>query len=184
MLLKILRDLITIILLTILTQIGGIVYLLSLLFFRKATTKKRLKRIGVFTLLYIITTFAIIPYVAPIFGREPIKESKYVKAHSFVYKLTNRNYVRPELNTAIQKIANSLHKKHKGIQLVYLDANFPFIDGFPLLPHLSHNDGKKIDITLLYKDAKDLLTNKKKSVSGYGVYAGPTKKRIQSNCYL
>ena len=33
------------------------------------------------------------------------------------------------------------------IEIHYLDANFPFINKFPLLPHLSHNDGKKIDIT-------------------------------------
>ena len=66
--------------------------------------------------------------------------------------LMNRNYVRPELNTSLQKIGEGLSKKHKGIQVVYLDANFPFINKFPLLPHLSHNDGKKIDLSFIYAD--------------------------------
>lgn len=63
-----------------------------------------------------------------------------------------------------------MNKNHKGIQVVYLDTNFPFINKFPLLPHLSHSDGKKIDVSLIYKDEKGKLTNKKPSVSGYGVY--------------
>ena len=32
-----------------------------------------------------------------------------------------------------------------------LDANFPFFDGFPLLPHLSHDDGRKVDIAIWYE---------------------------------
>ena len=33
-----------------------------------------------------------------------------------------------------------------------LDANFPFLDGFPLPPHLSHDDGRKADIAFYYQD--------------------------------
>ena len=161
---------------TVLTQIGGIVYLISTLLIIKHTEKKRLKRLGVFICLYLFTTFLIIPHLAPVFGRERIKESDFIKAHSFFYKLANRNYVRPELNRAISKIANGLEKKNSGIKLVYLDANFPFIDKFPLLPHLSHNDGKKIDVSLIYKNPNGQLTNKKPSISGYGANEGPTNK--------
>ncbi len=84
--------------------------------------------------------------------------------------------MRPELNIAINNIASEFEKKNSGIKLIYLDANFPFIDRFPLLPHLSHNDGKKIDIALIYENANRQLTNKKPSVSGYGVYEKPTNK--------
>ena len=75
--------------------------------------------------------------------------------------LLNRNYVKPELNTSLQNIAKGLNKKHPGIKLVYLDANFPFFNKFPLLPHLSHNDGKKIDISLIYENEEGKLTNQK-----------------------
>ncbi len=173
---KIILHIIIIILLTVLTQIGGIIYLISVLLIKKQTEKKKLKRIGIFATLYLFATFLIVPNIAPIFGREKIKETEFIKAHSFFYKLANRNYVRPELNNAIGKIANEFEKKNSGIKMVYLDANFPFINKFPLLPHLSHNDGKKIDVSLIYENQNGQLTNKKPSISGYGAYESPTKK--------
>lgn len=161
---------------TVVTQIGGAVYLISLLVTRKRFEKFIfLKKLGVFILLYVFSAFVLTPNIAPIFGRERIKESELVQAHSFFYKLANRNYVRPQLNLVIDQVASQYAKRYKGIKFIYLDANFPFIDGFPLLPHLSHNDGKKIDITLVYEEEKE-MTNKKPSVSGYGIYEEPTKR--------
>jgi len=173
---KLILHLIIIISLTILTQIGGIVYVISILLISKNTAKKRIKRIGVFATLYLIATFLIVPFVAPIFGREKVTETNLIQANTFFTKLTNRNYVRPQLNKVLKKTAIGLNKKYSGIKLIYLDANFPFIDKFPLLPHLSHNDGKKIDLSLIYSDKNQKLTNEKPSVSGYGVYAAPTNK--------
>ena len=45
-----------------------------------------------------------------------------------------------------------------------------------LLPHLSHNDGKKIDVSLIYENPNGELTNRKRSISGYGAYESPTEK--------
>ena len=163
-------------LLTVITQIGGIIYLISIVLIKSTAHKKLIKRLGVFIALYLIATFLIVPNVAPIFGREKIKETEFLKAHSIFYKLANRNYVRPELNKTLAQIASEFEKQHSGIKMVYLDANFPFIDKFPLLPHLSHNDGKKIDVSLIYENPNGQLTNKKPSVSGYGVYESPKPK--------
>ena len=116
----------------------------------------------------------IVPKIAPFFGREKIKETALIESKFFFFTLANRNYVKPDLNKSLQRISEDLNKKHKGIKLVYLDANFPFIDGFPLLPHLSHNDGKKIDVSLIYEETNKKITNKKPSVSGYGVFEEPT----------
>ena len=95
-----------------------------------------------------------------------------------MYLLANRNYVRPELNDVVESIAHSLNSRSNGIYLVYLDANFPFIDGFPLLPHLSHNDGKKLDLTFIYQNEEGSSTNLKRSRSGYGVYEEPRNKEF------
>lgn len=165
--------------LTLLTQIGGIVYVLSLLLLTYISNKKRYVSIGVFSVLYLLFTFLIIPYLAPVFGRERIKETNKIELHSFFYRLANRNYVTPELNRVLVNISKELDSKHKGVKLVCLDANFPFFNGFPLFPHLSHNDGKKIDVSFVYKDDRGKLTNKKPSVSGYGVYEKP--KQSESN---
>ncbi len=173
---KIILHIIIIILLTVLTQIGGLIYLISIFLVKKQKEKKRLKRIGIFAVLYLFATFLLVPNLAPVFGREKIKETEIVRAHSFFYKLANRNYVRPKLNKSIEKIGIEFGKKNSGIKVVYLDANFPFIDKFPLFPHLSHNDGKKIDVSLIYENPNGKLTNKKPSVSGYGAYESPTEK--------
>jgi len=111
--------------------------------------------------------------IAPIFGREKILETEYVVAHTFMTNLMNRNYVRPELNASLQKIALGLNRRQPGIKLTYLDANFLFMNRFPLIPHLSHNDGKKIDISLIYRDEEGSLKNKNPSLSGYGVFEDP-----------
>ena len=178
---KILLHIIIFTLLTVITQIGGIIYLTSILLIKKSAKRKNLKRIGIFTFLYFISTFLIVPNVAPFFGREKIKESENLKAHSLFYKIANRNYVQPELNKTINQIAMEFEEQNSGIKMAYLDANFPFIDKFPLLPHLSHNDGKKIDVTLIYQKQNGQLTNKKTSVSGYGVYENPTENEIDQN---
>ncbi|WP_335976102.1 hypothetical protein [Gaetbulibacter jejuensis] len=178
---RILLHIIIFLILTIITQIGGILYLVSVLLIKRTANKRRIKRIGVFVGLYIIATFLIVPNIAPIFGREKIKETKFLKAHSIFFKIANRNYVRPELNKSLTKIATEFVNRNSGIKMIYLDANFPFINGFPLLPHLSHNDGKKVDVSLIYQDPNGQLTNKKPSVSGYGVYEMPTEKEYDQN---
>lgn len=54
----------------------------------------------------------------------------------------NRHYVRPELKKTAKETALRMNEKFPGTTVRYLDANFPFLNNFPLLPHLSHHDGK------------------------------------------
>lgn len=133
----------------------------------------KLKRISLFVTLYLLSTFLIVPWLAPHFGRQKIEDNDHMRAHFVLTKLLNRNYVTKELYESLNTIADQFHRKHPQIQLVYLDANFPFFDGFPLLPHLSHNDGKKIDLSFIYKDENGEVTNQKPSNSGYGVFEEP-----------
>jgi hypothetical protein len=46
-----------------------------------------------------------------------------------------------------------LARTYPGSRVTVLDANFPLFDGFPLFPHLSHDDGSKIDLAFFYQDA-------------------------------
>ncbi len=86
----------------------------------------------------------------------------------------NRHYVRPALKTAAVDAARSMHEKFPGTTVNYLDANFPFINKFPLLPHLSHNDGKKLDLAFCYRmSATNKDTNDCPSAIGYGVCEEP-----------
>ncbi len=86
----------------------------------------------------------------------------------------NRNYVRPELREIVFNVAEVVGSEYPGTTVNYLDANFPFINGFPLLPHLSHNDGKKIDFAFLYTDKQTgVVTNQIPSIIGYGICESP-----------
>ena len=175
--LTIILHLLCILVLTILTQIGGIIYLLILLTITKKKPKYRLKRASLFTFLYLTSTFLLIPSIAPLFGRVKIEDNDKIKAHNFVTAFCNRNYVTPKMHVVLKDVSLRINKEFPDIKLIYLDANFPFFDGFPLLPHLSHNDGKKIDISFVYA-AKNGLTNLKPSVSGYGIFEAPLKNEL------
>ncbi|WP_299440911.1 hypothetical protein [uncultured Aquimarina sp.] len=163
------------IILTLLTQIGGFIYLILELTIKRTIKNYRIIKSGVFIVSYLMTTFMAVPYLAPIFGREKIQNNDFIEACSLFTIVCNRNYVTPELNTTILNISKTIHKKHSGIKLVYLDANFPFINGFPLPPHLSHNDGKKVDISFIYTNENKKITNKKPAVLGYGIYEDPNQ---------
>lgn len=114
------------------------------------------------------------------FGREQLPIlNKNLKPRNFCYPLLFRNYVTPELKNILINSSEVLKKDN--IKITYLDANFPFYNGFPLLPHRSHNDGKKIDISFIYKTKNGQITDKKPSLSGYGIYV-QDKSMTTNNC--
>ena len=159
--------------LTALTQIGGLVYIVNFFVFRKRKNVRSYVKPLSFLGLYTLVSLFLLPVIAPFFGRERVKNTELIEAHSFFYTICNRTYVKPELNEVLNNVARNLDKELPGIKLIYLDANFPFIDGFPLLPHLSHDDGEKIDVTFIY-ERDNALINEKISRSGYGIYESPT----------
>lgn len=158
--------------LTVVTQIGGLVLLVSNALSFKIRKSYRFKKTIVFLAIYLFSTLIVVPLIAPMFGREKVIHDENISPTTYATVLLNRNYVIPELNDLLQAAAIQLSSD--GIALKYLDANFPFVNGFPLIPHLSHSDGKKIDISFVYSDrGTSVDSKKKKSLSGYGVFEGP-----------
>lgn len=180
--LKKIPKIILFIFLTILTQIGGLVYILSIWtheFTDKRASNKFLKttyRLASFLVLYLFMTFLIVPVIAKPLGRVPLPltETNHLQPLNILTCLLNRHYVKPELKETTFEVAKQMNDKFPGTTLNYLDANFPFIDKFPLLPHLSHNDGKKLDLSFCYLDAKtNERTNNSPSFIGYGISEDP-----------
>ncbi|MBC7850462.1 MAG: hypothetical protein H7Y31_12045 [Chitinophagaceae bacterium] len=176
--------LIIFLILTILTEIGGVIYIANFgtySFIDARVTNKwyrRLSKAGSFALFYLLTTFLIVPKLAEPFGRVqlPIRSTNNLQPLTFLTCLLNRNYVNKELRDATFAIAKEMNNQYPGTVLNYLDANFPFINGFPLAPHLSHNDGKKIDLSFCYTDKSTLLeTNEAPSLIGYGICEEPSE---------
>lgn len=164
-----------------LTQVGGIIYLFNIFFYKfysKASTW--LKRISLkltgFLVLYLSMSFFVIPSIATYFGRTPLPlfTENNVRPLNILTCLLNRHYVTPSLKATLIDIANKTNDKFPGMTINYLDANFPFLKNFPLFPHLSHNDGKKIDVSFCYIDSKtNQPTNESPAFLGYGICEEP-----------
>lgn len=165
-----------IVLLTLLTQVGGLIWLIALIIKYLAFQKRRFRFAtpAIFTGLYLLATFFVVPPLAAKFGRVrlPLISNPHLRPESICFFLFNRNYVRPELKTAVEAVAEQLQAKYPGAVIWYLDACFPFIEGYPLEPHFSHRDGQKIDLAFFWNEAKTgQPTHGTPSPIGYGVCA-------------
>lgn len=168
--------------LTLLTQVGGVVYLL-VLWLSGRFKLRAYTFFPVFLIAYIITSFATI-YVAPVFGRVPLScfnnESAPYKIATPLYCVLNRQYITPRLRDMIDALGTDMGVKFASSKPVILDANFPFFDGFPLLPHLSHDDGRKIDLAFLYADYDgNNVGTELRSPIGYWAFEEPQVGRSQ-----
>ena len=154
--------------LTVLTQIGGVAWLLSRLFRWK---------VPAFLVFYVIFSIASV-WIAPGFGRVALScfESGPLKVQSWMYCALNRTYVAPDLRDILVSTAEEMDRRFPGTETVVLDANFPFLNGFPLLPHLSHDDGEKVDLAFYCEDETGYLPGATRSPIGYFAFErGPSE---------
>ena len=148
-----------ILLLTLLTQLGGLAWLIAL-FCRR--------RLIVFVVAYATLSVSAL-WVAPMFGRVPLPclAGETYRMQSPLYCVMNRHYVTPQLKAVLQDFATGMNAAVPPTQTMVLDANFPFVTGFPLLPHLSHDDGRKVDLAFYYKGDAGYLPGVTRSPIGY-----------------
>jgi hypothetical protein len=192
--------------LTILSQVGGIILLLWLLLYQ--FFKKRLKntwvRRGVhvvgFVVFYLFFMFIIIPPLARIQDRVPLPMSKSGALVPVTYwtAIFGRNYIKSEGRDKLETIAEAFVKKHPELKVKYMDCNYPFRfigsdeihknTGFPILeglfPHFTHL-GDKADIALIYNDEEGNPSNLTPTVIGYGSSVEPNKDEpgyVGPNC--
>ena len=161
--------------LTALTQIGGLLWLLCYWLAGRWKGKQIGRAVLIFVPLYLLCTAALLPLISSNWGRTPLPvfTSPSLKPVSLLYPLLNRHYVTPNTKRAVQEVASQLRQQYPDAELHYLDAGFPLFREFPLLPHLSHNDGRKLDLAFAYTQPDGAPTNEKPARSGYGVYEGP-----------
>ncbi len=179
---KILSFVILIALLTLITQVGGVIFLISIATFQ--LFKKRIRHwftnalvfVLLFFSIYLTSIFTLVPFIAERFGRVPLSlnEMNSLRPTTRLTFFLCRNYVRPELRTLTYEIAREMNNNFPRTKTNYLEANFPFINKFPLFPHLSHSDGKKLDLSFYYLDKQSgLESDQVPSSIGYGVCEEP-----------
>lgn len=191
-LIKIAGILLLVVLLTILSQVGGIIFLLTRLAYPFINSKIRfvwwrfVSKSVTFFGIYFLLIATLVPMLAGLFGRVPLPISGYNQlypANKLTY-LLNRHYVKPELKELVIKISQQMSRSFPGTKTRYLDAGFPFFDGFPLLPHLSHNDGQKIDFAFYYLDKNtNQPSDRVPSPIGYGISENPRPGEINTTAY-
>jgi len=170
--------------LTLLTQVGGVIFILAVLVghWLIPRTLQGWRHAAVvtviFAFLYQGLSVTVVPALAAIGGRVPLPcyadAGRPFAAGSRLYCILNRNYVDARLVTLVTGLSQSLDRAHPGTITLYLDGNFPFVDGFPLLPHLSHNDGRKLDLAYYYAAPdKTYLPGRMRSSIGYWAFEQP-----------
>ncbi len=170
--------------LTVITQVGGLAYVLARIARGFVNTSRRTVFLSsAFFIVAYIGVSALTYVIAPLFGRTAlpclITDTAKLAMQSPFYCVLNRHYVTPKLKRVAQNLANYMDKEFPGTVTLALDANFPFLDGFPLLPHRSHDDGRKLDLAFYYRDDQgNYVRGQTKSPIGYWAFEqrrGPSR---------
>lgn len=150
--------------LTLLTQLGGLAWLLALRF------RQRLLAFVAFYALLL----GVAQVTAPLLGRVPLPcGGEPLRMQSVLYCVTMRNFVTPDMAAVALDAAARVAGDYPGTVTLALDGGFPFLNGMPLLPHLSHDDGEKLDFAFHYADAAGTyLPGKTRSPIGYWAFEG------------
>ncbi len=179
-----------IIIFTTITQIGGLVLWFSLpILDRINVQRKKLTRWSIqilaFLTFYLVTLLFIVPPLASQGGRVPLPcfatEETPIQPANLGFCMLARNYVRPTVRRILTRIAGNVARRYPGTSVVYLDGNFPFLNGFPLLPHLSHKDGKKLDLAYFHRHSRSKEPLRRTpSPIGYWAYEQPERHEEQA----
>ncbi|NDB34749.1 MAG: hypothetical protein EB023_05275 [Flavobacteriia bacterium] len=172
-------------LLTLLSQVGGVILLLWLLVFW--SIKKKIKNawvrrgvhVGGFVVVYMLFVLAIIPMLARLQDRAPLPMTKTGNLVPVTYwnVVFMRNYIITSGKEKMVKIADEFAQKHPGLKVKYMDCNYPFNFNFiknkntwilkGLLPHKTHT-GDAADIALIFNDKNGNPSNQTRTFFGYG----------------
>jgi hypothetical protein len=158
--------------LTLLTQIGGLAYIVALLATRRwrraeASWRKSAGSVAAATLaIYAAASVVVVPPLARHLGRVAVPCS----STTLVGCALNRAYLRPQALKLATDLNEAIADQYPGSRATILEGSFPFLDGFPLPPHLSHHDGRKIDLAYFYRDAARGLPIARGSPSPIGYF--------------
>ena len=167
--------------LTVITQVGGLVLLATWsiaprINIRWSTRYPKLLSSALFFALYLITSAFVVPPLARLNGRTPLPvfSKGPMRPRTVWTALLNRNYVDIELDQLLAEVATEFAASHTGARVLYMDACFPFFEGFSLLPHLSHDDGRKVDLAFIYHAIGGTTpVDQTPSPIGYGAFEQP-----------
>lgn len=125
---------------------------------------------GTMCVAYVIAVFSVIPAVAGLNDRVPLPcfdADSVLQPYNLFFCLSNRHYVTREFADVLTSLSDELARELPGRKIYFLDGGFPLGGGFPLLPHLSHGDGRRLDLAFLYHDDNGTPQRSNGSPIGY-----------------
>jgi hypothetical protein len=190
--LKWLLGIIVFVVLTALTQIGGIVFVVSVLLVSWLLGSRDwnllfrwIAHLLGFAMIYTAVTVAAVPPLAREFGRHPLPclpsaKRSYGALHP-AYCLLNRHYVSARAHRMLSALAKAMNRVSPGTTVAYLDAGFPFLDGFPMFPHVLHDDGRSVDLAFFYTNSRGVYRRGlARSAIGYWAFEQPRHGETRS----
>ena len=103
----------------------------------------------------------------------------HLRPASRFYCLLGRHYVTTSTRAVVIKAADTLAATYPGSAVLFMDASGA--DGHrPFAPHLSHGDGREIDLALFYMDRAGRPLPRPPTLSGYGAYEPPRPGEIRT----
>lgn len=90
------------------------------------------------------------------------------------YCAAARHYVTPSARDALVRAAEAVAHRHPGAVVRYMEASWP-PGRRPMPPHVSHGDGRQVDLAVFYEDRRGRL-RRPPTASGYGGFEPPRRE--------
>ena len=95
------------------------------------------------------------------------------------YCAAGRHYVTPPVRAALVRVAEAVAREHPGAVVRYMEASWASAER-PMPPHVSHGDGRQIDLAIFYEDRQGRL-RPPPTASGYGAFE-PPRREVERVC--
>jgi len=171
--------------LTALTQIGGLIWLLTLFLVQRFSfffLPRFIFRCMLFGILYSFATVVLVPPLARKYSNRvplPVRRNGVLQPKSIFSCFFNRHYIKRPLLREIKQVAAKINLQFPNTITYYLDVSFPFSNNFPLFPHMGHRRGTCIDLSYYYVDKNSGQSISPPSPFGYWIYEAPRSGEIK-----
>ena len=122
-----------------------------------------------------VTTTEPVARPAPGLVALPCEARGALRPVSTSYCARHRHYVTEPALAALSDAAAGVARRHPGAVVLYMEASWPRGEK-PMPPHVSHGDGRQIDLALFYatRDGRPLASPP--TASGYGAFEPPSRE--------
>lgn len=110
--------------------------------------------------------------------RLPCEGEARLRAANRNYCNKDRNYVTPAAQSVMRDLAVTVAAAHPDAIVHYMEASWPS-GKKPMPPHLSHGDGREIDVALFYETRAGVALQRPPTPSGY--YAFEPRRRTDAD---